>query len=207
MMLFKIMMATRNKGKVIELKELLTDFPVEILTWADLSGMPEVEETGATFRENALLKAKAAAEFAHLPSLADDSGLEVDALAGYPGVYSARFAGEPASDEKNNGKLRELLRGIPMEQRTARFVCTIAFVTPDGQVETAEGRCEGVILEEPRGTGGFGYDPLFYVPELGKTMAELTREEKNKVSHRGKALRAMLPFLKRFFVKKRLAEQ
>ncbi len=197
MTIFKIVMATRNRGKAIELKKLLADFSVEILTLADLSGMPEVEETGATFRENALLKAKAAAEFAHLPSLADDSGLEVDALAGQPGVYSARFAGEPASDEKNNHKLLERLRGIPKEQRTARFVCTIALVTPDGQVEMTEGRCEGIILEELRGTGGFGYDPLFYVSELGKTMAELTGEEKNEVSHRGKALRAMLPFLRR----------
>lgn len=194
----QMVMATRNHGKADELTQLLADLSVEILTLDRLGGVPEIEETGANFRENAILKAQAAAQFSLLPVLADDSGLAVDALAGQPGVYSARFAGEPSSDEKNNLKLLELLKDIPVEQRTARFVSTIAFITPEGLLKVTEGFCEGIILKEPRGTGGFGYDPLFYLPTLGKTMAELSKTEKNEVSHRGKALRAMLPLLREY---------
>lgn len=194
----KMIMATRNHGKAAELAQLLADLAVEILTLDHFSAFPDIEETGATFHENAVLKARAAAQYSSLPALADDSGLAVDALAGQPGVYSARFAGEPCSDTKNNQKLLELLKDIPLERRTARFVSTIAFITPEGVIKVTEGFCEGIILPEPRGTGGFGYDPLFYLPALGKTMAELSKTEKNQISHRGKALRAMLPFLREY---------
>lgn len=195
-MVSKIVMATRNKGKVEELRKLLENLPVEIYTLQDFPDLPEIEETGATFLENALQKARMAAEFTQFISLADDSGLEVDALGGQPGVYSARFAGEPCDDYNNNLKLLALLQKTPSEQRTARFLSVLALVTPDGLKYTAEGRCEGIILEQLRGTGGFGYDPLFYLPVFGKTMAELTLEEKNAVSHRGKALKAIAPLLR-----------
>jgi XTP/dITP diphosphohydrolase len=196
-MFSKILMATHNRGKATELKNLLEELPIRILTLEDYPDKPIVEEKGTSFLENALQKAKEAVEFSGLISLADDSGLEVDALGGQPGVYSARFAGEPCDYQKNNLKLLRFLQGIPLPQRTARFVSVIALITPEGQVYTAEGRCEGVILEELRGTGGFGYDPLFYLPSWGKTMAELTLEEKNMVSHRCKALRKIAPLLQR----------
>jgi XTP/dITP diphosphohydrolase len=198
-MTFKIFMATHNRGKVAELKSLLEDVPIRVLTLEDFPNLSEIEETGKTFLENALQKAKLAAEFSGCLSLADDSGLEVDALGGQPGIYSARFAGECCIDRENNLKLLRLLKGIPFSERTARFVSVIALVTPQGQVYTAAGRCEGIILEKLQGTGGFGYDPLFYLPELDKTMAELTLAEKNKVSHRGKAWREIIPFLQIIF--------
>lgn len=194
-MISKILLATHNKGKATELKDLLKDVPIQILTLDDWPEQPVVDEKGRTFSENALQKAKAAVKFSGLISLADDSGLEVDALGGHPGVYSARFVGEFCTDLQNNLKLLQLLQEIPFAQRTARFVCAIALSTPEGQVYTAQGQCGGVILEELRGTGGFGYDPLFYLPKLGKTMAELTLEEKNMVSHRSKAWRAIVPIL------------
>lgn len=194
----RMVMATRNRGKAAELQQLLGDLAVDILTMDSFSEVPEIEETGQTFRENAVLKAQTVARYTHLPVLADDSGLAVDALGGQPGVYSARFAGEPYNDEKNNRKLLALLKGIPPEQRTARFVSSLAFITADGLLKVTEGYCEGFILEEPRGNGGFGYDPLFYLPTLGKTMAELSPTEKNQISHRGKALREMLPFLRQY---------
>lgn len=194
------MMATRNRGKLRELEVLLAGIPVELLTLEDLPGMPEVEETGETFLENATLKAVMIAQASGILTLADDSGLVVDALGGRPGVYSARFAGEKADDWQNNMKLLRLLKGVSPERRTARFVSSIAVAEPNGRrVCSAEGRCEGVILEEMRGTGGFGYDPLFYIPELGKTMAELTMEEKNQVSHRGKAFRNIARLLRQGF--------
>lgn len=196
-MISKILMATHNQGKVTELKGLLEDFPVRIHTLEDFPALPEIEEKGATFQENAIQKAKIAAEFTGLITLADDSGLEVDALQGQPGVYSARFAGAPCNDQKNNQKLLRLLQAVPPVQRTASFVCVIALASPAGEIYTCEGRCKGVILGKPKGTSGFGYDPLFYLPELGKTMAELTLEEKNSVSHRAKALKAMIARLKR----------
>jgi len=195
----KLVMATRNRGKAEELKALLGDLTVEILTLDHFSGLAEIAETGASFRENACLKAHAVAGFTKLSALADDSGLVVDALGGKPGVYSARFAGEPSSDERNNAKLLDLLQGVPLPERTARFVCVMAFVTPEGDLKVTEGLCEGLILEEPRGTGGFGYDPLFYLPALEKTMAELSKEEKNRISHRSKAFAAMLPFLREYW--------
>lgn len=194
---FKLLMATRNRGKVEELKSLLEGVPLEILTMLDFPGLPEAPEEHDTFRENAAQKALLAARETGLTALADDSGLEVDALGGQPGVKSARFAGEPADDHRNNRQLLSMLKGVPAERRQARFVSVIAIATPEGELNFAQGECEGIILEEMRGTGGFGYDPLFYLPEKKKTFAELTLEEKNLISHRGKALREAVTTLRR----------
>ncbi len=191
----RIVLATRNPGKVAELARLLAGTGITVVSLAEFPAAPEVEETGATFAANALLKAQAAAVHTGLVALADDSGLEVDALAGRPGVYSARFAGPHASDEDNNQKLISLLTAVPIARRTARFRSAVAIVTPDGRSEVTDGACKGSILHGPRGTDGFGYDPLFLVPELGKTFAELTMEEKNRISHRGRALRRALQLL------------
>jgi len=194
-----LLMATRNKGKAEELSQMLLDLPVQIVTLQDFPDLPEVAETGQTFAENAALKAVFAAERTGLITLSDDSGLEVDALQGRPGVYSARFAGEPSDDGRNNQKLLELLQGLPPQERTARFASVIAIAVPQKpqpQVHYSRGVCEGVILEELRGTGGFGYDPLFYVPGLAKTFAQLTLEEKNRISHRGAALREAVNILR-----------
>lgn len=177
--------ATRNPGKLREFRALLGGLPLELLL-AD--GMPEVEETGTTFAENALLKARAAAAWSNGWALGEDSGLEVDALDGAPGVYSNRFAGEGTTEAERNLRLLELLAGIPAERRTARYRATICLAAPDGRVWLSEGACEGRILEAPRGTHGFGYDPLFYVVELGRTMAELAPEIKNRISHRSRAV-------------------
>ncbi|MHB9144065.1 MAG: XTP/dITP diphosphatase [Symbiobacteriia bacterium] len=191
----RVVLATRNPGKVAELARLLAGTGITVVSLAEFPAAPEVEETGATFAANALLKAQAAAVHTGLVALADDSGLEVDALAGRPGVYSARFAGPHASDEDNNQKLISLLTAVPIARRTARFRSAVAIVTPDGRSEVTDGACKGSILHSPRGTDGFGYDPLFLVPELGKTFAELTMEEKNRISHRGRALRRALQLL------------
>lgn len=189
----KLLMATRNKGKVTELLELLAGLPVEIMTLADFPQLSDIEEKGRTFRENAVDKAVKAAEHTGLMSLADDSGLEVEILDGQPGIYSARFAGEPTDDNRNNLKLLSLLHNVPPEKRQARFVSVIAIASPGekGEIEifSTEGSIQGLILNEFRGTGGFGYDPLFYIPSLGKTFAQLNLEEKNLISHRGQALR------------------
>jgi XTP/dITP diphosphohydrolase len=196
----KILMATRNKGKARELKALLEDMPWEILTLDDFPWIPEVAETGATFLENARIKAYEACKMTRIITVADDSGLMVEALKGSPGIYSARFAGEPASDEKNNLKLLELMRDVPSGKRAARFVSVIAIAFFEQgigpRLRTARGECRGEILDEPRGSGGFGYDPLFYIPELNKTMAELTLREKTLVSHRGIALRKAVEILR-----------
>lgn len=184
----RLVLATNNKNKLRELAAMLSDLHMEVVGIGEFAGAPDVEETGDTFAENAVLKAKAAAEHAGLWAMADDSGLEVDALDGQPGVYSARFAGPNATDADNNEKLLALLHDVPDERRTARFRCTIALVSPDGAVFIDEGTCEGIIAREPRGDGGFGYDPLFVVPELGKTFAELPAEEKDRISHRARAL-------------------
>lgn len=192
----KILLATQNQGKVKELRKLLGDLPFSILSLADFPEIGEIEENGETFAENASIKARTAAKVTGLLSLADDSGLEVDALNGAPGVHSARFSGEPKDDARNNVKLLGLLEAVPQTQRQARFKSVIAIVTPQGQEYLTEGVCEGVIALEPRGEDGFGYDPLFYLPEYGKTFAELGLEEKNKISHRGKALRKAIDVLK-----------
>lgn len=180
------MLATKNKGKVKELKEFLGN--LDVLSLEAFPEMSEVEEDGKTFEENAIKKAREVAQFTQCIALADDSGLEVDFIHGQPGIYSARFAGEEKDDDKNNRKLLEMLKGVPENQRSARFRCVIAIVTPLGETYTAEGVCEGRIGSDAVGDDGFGYDPLFYLPEYNKTFAQLSIEEKNKISHRGKAL-------------------
>lgn len=185
------MVASRNRHKLVELEQLLAGVPVEVRALGDYPGSPEVVEDGDTFRDNAVKKAREAAAFTGEWALADDSGLEVDALGGEPGVRSARFAGEPTDDARNNAKLLSLLRGVSPGRRTARFRSVVALAGPDGELETVEGTVEGRIIEAPRGTGGFGYDPLFLLPDLGRTMAELSPEEKNAVSHRGRAMAAL----------------
>jgi XTP/dITP diphosphohydrolase len=185
--LSELLLATNNKGKVREYRMLLHDSPF-VLTIPEEKGV-EVAfvETGATLEENAALKAKVYAQASGLLTLADDSGLEVDALGGEPGVFSARYAGEGASDKERVDFLLKKLYGVPWEKRGARFRCVIAIATPDDKLELCQGECSGIIAFEPRGESGFGYDPIFYLPELGKMMAELTLEQKNKLSHRGKA--------------------
>jgi XTP/dITP diphosphohydrolase len=185
----KLLLATTNSGKAQEYKALLGGVPYEIVTMPEQGIYLDVEETGATFEENARLKAETLAAASGLLSLADDSGIEVDALDGQPGVHSSRFAGEGATDEDRYRLLLEKLQGVPDGRRTARFRCVIAVAAPGGRVELYSGECPGVITAEPRGSHGFGYDPVFFIPELGKTMAELSSEEKNKISHRSRAAR------------------
>lgn len=184
----KIAIATNNRNKLKEIRAVLGGFFDEMLSLGDLGIDVEIEETGATLTENALIKARTIRDMTGLASLADDSGLMCDALGGAPGVYSARYAGEEHNDAKNNALL---LKNIAGKDRTAHFCSVIALCLPDGREYTAEGRVDGVITEEARGNGGFGYDPLFFSPELGKTFAEASAEEKNSVSHRGRALRNM----------------
>ncbi len=188
----EIVVATGNKGKIAEIVLSLSKFPVKILALSDFPPIPEPVEDGATFEENALLKARYYAKHTGKACLADDSGLEVDVLSGAPGIYSARYAGETASDDDNNQKLLAELSNVQLEKRTARFRCVLAFVDVDGECLTTDGICSGIIGKERQGTGGFGYDCLFYVPQLGKTMAELSKSEKNAISHRGEALRNMV---------------
>jgi XTP/dITP diphosphohydrolase len=183
----KLLLATNNKGKAREYKSLLSGIPFELVTPAEVGISTEVEETGKTFEENAKLKATALAAESQLLTLADDSGLEVDALGGEPGTLSARYAGENASDSDRVNYLLSKMQGVPQEKRQARFKCVIAIATPDGKVELCSGECDGFIALRPKGNKGFGYDPIFYLPELGKTMAELPPEEKNRISHRARA--------------------
>jgi XTP/dITP diphosphohydrolase len=192
----KILIATANRGKVKEIQDLVRDLPIEFLSLADLDGYPEVVEDGSTFEENALKKARALASATNLVSIADDSGLCVDALGGRPGVLSARYAGEGASDEDKCKLILEEMRDVPDWKRSARFVCVLALVTPDGEEKIFRGACEGRIIRELRGESGFGYDPIFFYQEAGLTFAEMDREAKNEVSHRGRALRAFSEFLK-----------
>jgi len=192
----KLLLATNNKGKAREYRSLLSGVPFELVTPDEVGINTEVEEVGKSFEENARLKAATLAAESQLLSLADDSGLEVDALGGEPGTLSARYAGEGASDEDRVSYLLTKLEGVPEEKRTARFRCVIAIATPEGDVELCSGECEGVIAFEPRGDKGFGYDPIFYLPELKKTMAELPPEEKNRISHRGKAAQKASQLLK-----------
>lgn len=194
----KLLLATNNPGKVREYKSLLRGIPYQIVTPAEQGITTEIEEAGVSFEENARLKATALSKESGLLSLADDSGLEVDALGGEPGHLSARYAGEGASDADRINYLLDKLKGVPEKERTARFRCVIAIAAPDGTVETCSGECQGVIATEPRGNNGFGYDPIFYVPELGKTMAELTPEEKNRISHRAKAAEKARALLMKF---------
>ena len=184
-------LATKNQGKIREFKELFSDMGIDFLSLNDVEAPPEIVEDGKNFFENAFKKAKTISEHYGVMAISDDSGLEVDALDGRPGIYSARFAGEGASDEENYLKLLQELEGVEDEKRTARFRCVMVAYRPDGKWIKAEGSLEGVITREPRGTKGFGYDPVFLVPALGKTLAEIPMEEKNKISHRARALQAL----------------
>jgi XTP/dITP diphosphohydrolase len=190
-----LVIATRNPGKIREFQEILQDSGVTLLSLADFPLLPEIPEEGATFAENAAAKALAVARRTGQPALADDSGLMVDALRGAPGVFSARYAQDrtapsPPTDADNWGKLLDELKDVPWGERGARFVCELALARPDGRVIRARGECQGVIALEPRGETGFGYDPVFWVPEYTATMAQLGPEIKNRISHRAKALAA-----------------
>ncbi|KAF1683094.1 XTP/dITP diphosphatase [Veillonella sp. R32] len=192
----KIVVATHNKGKLREFKAALEPLGIEAVSIADVVTVPEPEETGATFLENARIKAQYYMKASQLPCLADDSGLAVDALDGAPGVYSARYAGEACDDEANNAKLIQALQAVPFEKRTARYVCELVLAYPDGREITATGYCEGLIQDTPEGEGGFGYDPYFYVPQFQQTMAQISLTQKNAISHRGLALQSLLSKLK-----------
>ena len=193
----KLLLATNNQGKARELKVLLGELPLKLVLPGELGISAEVEETGATFEENAQIKATALAKESRLMTLADDSGLEVEALGGEPGPLSARYAGEGASDKDRVEYLLNKLKGVPREKRTARFRCVLAIVRPEGEVELCSGECHGLIAFEPKGEKGFGYDPVFYFPGLDKTMAELPPDIKNKVSHRGEAAQEAVKLLRR----------
>ena len=187
----RLVIATGNAGKLREFRALLADLPFEVVSQTEC-GVAPVAETGASFLENALLKARHASAVTGLPAIADDSGLEVDALGGAPGIYSARFGGEGADDAANNEKLMAALEGVPTAERIARYRCVLVYVAAaDASPLTAEGVWEGLILNEPRGSGGFGYDPYFWVPQLERSAAELDPVHKNQLSHRGQAARAL----------------
>ncbi|MGE6488249.1 XTP/dITP diphosphatase [Paenisporosarcina sp. NPDC076898] len=185
----QVIIATKNKGKAKDFEAIFNPFGFEVLTLHDVANDMDVEETGTTFEENAVLKAEALAERLQTFVIADDSGLAIDALNGSPGVYSARYAGEEKSDEANMRKVLTELEGVEDENRTARFCCAIALAGPNMETKTAFGTCEGVIAHEKKGENGFGYDPIFFVPTLGKMMAELQPSEKAAISHRGNAIK------------------
>ncbi len=191
----RIVFATGNAGKMREIRMIMEDMGMEILSMKEIGINPDIVEDGTTFTENAIIKAKAVAALTDAIVLADDSGLEIDALNKEPGIYSARYMGEDTSYRIKNANLIERLEGVPDEKRTARFVCAIAAVLPNGELLTTLGTVEGRIGYEEKGANGFGYDPIFFLPEFGCTSAELTDEQKNEISHRGKALRAMKELL------------
>lgn len=191
-------MATTNPGKFAEVQAFLSRLPIRMRSLRDLESPPAVVEDGATFEANALKKARTLANFSGLLTLADDSGLEVDALGGAPGIFSARYCGEEGNDDKNNRQLLRALAGVAGGRRTGRFVCALALCAPDASVMsdwTVRESCEGVIALEPKGVNGFGYDPLFFYPPFGKTFGEIARESKVTVSHRGKALKELVEAL------------
>ncbi len=194
-MIKEVVLATGNEGKIKEFSNLLEGVFGKIISLSDLGSPPEVIEDGLTFRDNALKKAREIAQYSGKLTLADDSGLEVDALNGRPGIYSARYSGEGATDKTNIDKVLAELGNNP--NRKARFICVLALVDPNGEELVVEGFCEGVILDEPRGEGGFGYDPVFYLPDKRKTMAELEPELKNTISHRANALKKLKTELER----------
>ena len=202
-----LVLATRNEGKISEFRRLVADFGVEIKSLKDFGPIPVVEEDGDTFEDNAVIKARFTAKILGLPTLADDSGLMVEALGGSPGVRSARYAGEKATDEENNLKLLKAMEGI--EKRDATFLCVIAIAVPRGPALIYEGRCDGYITTALTGNGGFGYDPLFYYPPAKKTFAQMTAEQKNRVSHRGKAMGELRSEFDKVLIwlKQRLAEE
>ncbi|MDO4276305.1 MAG: XTP/dITP diphosphatase [Eubacteriales bacterium] len=187
----RIIFATGNEGKMKEIREILSDLDAEVVSMKAAGIQTEIVENGLTFEENAIIKAKTICEMTGEIVLADDSGLEIDYLDKEPGIYSARYMGEDTSYHVKNANLIQRLNGVPDEQRTARFVCAIAAAFPDGTVKTVRAAMEGRIGYEEKGENGFGYDPIFYLPEYGCTSAQLSMEEKNKISHRGKALRAI----------------
>ncbi len=194
-----LVLATKNKDKVTEIKAVFAELPVEILSLADFENLPDAVEDGKTFEENARIKAKFFAEKLNLACLADDSGLEVDALNGLPGIFSARFSGYHADDATNNQKLLSELEKVGAEESKANYKCALSFIDTDGSEIQTSGIVHGVIKKIPRGSGGFGYDPYFYIDDK-KTMAELSPAEKNSISHRGAAVRKMLPLLKERFL-------
>lgn len=191
----KIITATKNRGKLEEIAQLLSELPYDVISMTEAGMTDDIDENGATFEENALIKARAVWKVTGETVLADDSGLEVDHLAGAPGVYSARYGGEGATDADKNIKLLAELSGVPADKRTARFVCAAALIFPDGRELVVRGTCEGYIADGPAGNNGFGYDPLFYVPAFGLTIAQMDAELKNSISHRGNALRKILDIL------------
>ena len=193
----RLIFATGNEHKMVEMREILGELPVEILSMKDVGIKADIVENGSTFEENALIKAKEVCKLAGEMVLADDSGLEIDYLNGEPGIYSARYMGEDTSYRIKNQNLIDRLEGVPEEKRTARFVCAIAAAFPDGRSFVVRGTIEGIIGYEERGTNGFGYDPIFYLPERGVSTAEIPPEEKNSISHRGNALRKMKELLER----------
>ncbi|MFP5106529.1 XTP/dITP diphosphatase [Neobacillus sp. C211] len=187
----EVIIATKNPGKAREFEHIFASRGIEVRTLLDFPEIPDVDETGTTFEENAILKAEAVSQALGKMVIGDDSGLMVDALEGRPGIYSARYAGEPKNDQNNTNKVLSELKALPDEKRSARFYCALAVAVPGQETITVSGTCEGRILEEQRGTNGFGYDPVFYVPEKGLAMAELSSEEKNKISHRANALKKL----------------
>ena len=194
---FKLILATSNKDKAKEIADILSDTPFVVTTMKEEGFNPDIVEDGKTFEENALIKARAVHDLApYAYVMADDSGLCIDALDGAPGIYSARFCGEDSTYPEKFAKIFEMLKDVPEDQRTAKFVCSIAVVRPDGSEFTVRGEVCGVLHEKPMGDGGFGYDPIFYVPEFGMTTAQMTKDQKNSISHRGKASRAMAEKLK-----------
>lgn len=197
----KMIVASKNKGKLKEIQQIFNDLPYEIFSMEDVGITEEIEENGSTFDENALIKARRVCQLAGMPALADDSGLEVDYLGGAPGIYSARYAGEGASDADKNAKLLTAMEGVPETKRGARFRCSIAVVFPDGREIVSNGILEGKLTKQPKGDKGFGYDPLLYIPEFECTVAELSSDIKNKISHRGRALKEMFRKLKEIFKK------
>jgi XTP/dITP diphosphohydrolase len=194
----ELIVATRNKGKVREIRKALEGLGLKIYALYDFSNVPEIEEDGKSFIENALKKARFYSKYFGKLTIADDSGLEVDRLKGLPGIYSARYAGEGASNRENNQKLLSELKGVQLSKRGARFKCAIAMVSQDGREAVAEGSCKGRIGFKEVGKNGFGYDPLFILSQYGRTMAQLTLEEKNRISHRGKALKNLRKIITKF---------
>ena len=195
----KFVLASNNAKKLIEMREILSKLGIEVISQKEAGISTSPDETGTTFEENSLIKAAAACEASGLPALADDSGLVVDALGGQPGVYSARYGGEELTDRQRYELLLSNMEGI--ENRTAKFVSCIAAVFPNGDRITAEGTCEGKVMYAPAGDGGFGYDPIFFSTEMGKSMAEMSHEEKNSISHRGNAMRKFAPMLREYLNK------
>ena len=193
-----LLLATSNPHKLEEFRTIFSDMPLRLLSLSDIQLNVDVEETGNTFAENAELKGLAYAQMSHMPTLADDSGLEIDALGGEPGVHSARYLGRETSYEERFRVILEQLKGLPQEQRSARFRCVIALAEPSQKIYLVEGIVEGVIAESPRGTHGFGYDPIFFLPELGKTFAELDPVVKNRISHRARAAQSARKLLEKW---------